>query len=54
VALDHVDVMGREFVTLISLPDIELPVSRVYYTAFVKKVVVLESLTAGSAKQEQD
>ena len=54
VAIDHVDVLGRDFVTLVPFPDIELPVSRVYYTAFVKKVVVLESLTTGSAKQEQE
>lgn len=42
VAADHIDSVGRDSVKLATIP-VEVPVSRMYYAAFTKQVIILDS-----------
>jgi DNA-binding LytR/AlgR family response regulator len=42
VAADHIDTVARDIVKLATI-DVELPVSRMYYAAFTKQVIILDS-----------
>src|SRR5438045_9069490 len=48
VALDHLDTIGRDFVSLTSVPGYELPVSKKYYRALSERIRIFE--TASPAK----
>jgi hypothetical protein len=43
VSADHLSDVGRESVFFNAFPNLEIPVSRQYYTQFTKQVVILDS-----------
>ena|SRR5438105_446451 len=52
VSVDHIDVVGRESVKLLTDPKLEIPVSKKYYAEIIEKIVILESGSTDSADQQ--
>ena len=50
VAADHIDVVKRDGVQLATIP-VEVPVSRMYYVAFTKQFVILDSADIDPGKK---
>jgi DNA-binding LytR/AlgR family response regulator len=50
VAADHIDVVKRETIQLATIP-VEVPVSRIYYVAFTKQFIILDSADIDTGKR---
>jgi|ERR1051326_5506765 DNA-binding LytR/AlgR family response regulator len=44
VSLDHLETIGRDFVSLISLPGYEFPVSKKYYPTLIERIRIIEGM----------
>lgn len=53
VSGDYLDEVRRETVTFVEIPDLELPISKKYYAAFVKQVTIFDSATANAKNQQE-
>lgn len=50
VAADHIDIVARDRVQLATIP-VEVPVSRMYYSAFTKQFIILDSADIDTGKK---
>ncbi|MFL5745635.1 MAG: LytR/AlgR family response regulator transcription factor [Niastella sp.] len=50
VSADHIDVVKRDGVQLATIP-VEVPVSRMYYVAFTKQFIILDSADIDTGKK---
>ena len=50
VAADHIDVVKRDSLQLATIP-VEVPVSRMYYAAFTKQFIILDSADIDTGKR---
>ena len=48
IATDQIDLIGKDFVTLVSFPNEALPVSKGYYASLMGRVTIIEA-TGGDA-----
>lgn len=51
VAADHIDVVARDTVQLATIP-VQVPVGRLYYGAFTKQLIILDSADMDTGKKK--
>ena len=50
VAAEHIDIVKRDSLQLATIP-VELPVSKIYYSAFIKHFIILDSADIDPGKR---